>query len=76
MARFFNVNPEGGEFRLVNCDHIMEIKVWENAAKEQGCAIRMHATDPKEGGGKPFLITVNTPFAEIMRRIQQEALIL
>lgn len=76
MARMFNVNPDGMEFRLVNCDHIMEIKVWKNTEGLEGTQIRMHAADGKEGGSKPFLITVNTPMNEILRRMQSECLVL
>ena len=60
--------------RVINADLILEVSPWmpEGAPEPQGTVIKMAVSIGKNDDNVPFLMVLNTPFAEVMRRLRED----
>jgi hypothetical protein len=72
MAAFINVAMVGEAPRIVNLDLVLDFQLWAPENGQPGTMIRMAVQHNRGAAEGPYMITVKTPFAEIIHRMKNE----
>lgn len=74
MASFINIAMVGEAPRILNLDLVLELSMWNPPEGAPGTTFKMAVQHNRGATEGPYVVTVRTPFADIIGRMRNEVL--